>query len=429
MTTDFVIDVPALQAQLPNRLMRIADEIRAAGGTGYLVGGWVRDALLGCPSRDYDIEVYGIEQEALLEILRHHGKPNLVGKSYGVINLIAKGNHFDFSFPRLESKVGVGHRAFAVETRSDLDFYTAALRRDFTINAMGMELPSLTLIDPHGGQQDLQRKLLRHVGPAFAEDSLRVLRGVQFAARFECTVAPETVAMCRTLDLCELSKERLYEEFRKWLLKSQHPSYGLTAFCEMQLDRFFPWLHSQELSGAFLDEAASLRSGDELEQAVLMFGVLTQACPTQIDVQAFLEHLTNEIRILRQVPALWREAPVLLAALDNGFAHQAPWLRRFALRVSLPAACRWVRAFLQSEKRDTAQLSAVVSFAHTLDIWDKPPEPLLTGKMLLGMDLKPGRFFGEWIAESFELQLDGVLTSEEDVREWAIQRIKRCISR
>ena len=166
------------EPDLPGRLLKIAGDIREAGGRAFLVGGWVRDALLGKPCRDYDVEVYDMAQDALVPILSKYGRTNLVGKAFGVIHLAMKGLSLDFSFPRTESKVGYGHRGFVVHTDEKLSFKEAALRRDFTINAMGMELPDLTLCDPYGGIDDLKAHILRHVGPAFAEDSLRILRGV-----------------------------------------------------------------------------------------------------------------------------------------------------------------------------------------------------------------------------------------------------------
>lgn len=423
------MNTEALQATLPIKLLHIAQEIRAQGGTSYLVGGWVRDAVLGVDSRDYDIEVYGIEQDALLELLSKHGRPNLVGKSYGVIHLMSKGIGFDFSFPRLESKVGVGHRAFTVETHKDLDFFTAALRRDFTINAMGMELPELTLNDPHGGLRDLAAKVLRHVGPAFAEDSLRVLRAVQFAARFKLTVDPLTVELCKSLDLRELSRERIYEEFRKWLLKSAQPSFGLQAFLQMDLTRFFPWLkpipHTEWKGLArLLDEAAKVCEGTEIERATLMFAILGTGCDSEKDLSEFLQFLTPEIVLLRKSPAIWRESSVLERGLLSGDAMHAPWLRRLALRVDLQQAFRFVNAMLNSREESIDALNAAKQFAQALEIWDAPPEPFLTGKMLMGLGLTPGKFFGEWIAECFELQLDGNCNSSDEALHWAQEKLK-----
>ncbi|HSQ40896.1 MAG TPA: CCA tRNA nucleotidyltransferase [Fibrobacteraceae bacterium] len=418
------MNLDALRQSLPPRLLRIAEEIHTANGRAFLVGGWVRDAWLGRESRDYDIEVYGLQQDELLRILRRFGRPNLVGKSYGVILLDIQGYPCDFSFPRLESKTGTGHRAFAVEARPDLDFHTAALRRDFTINAMGMELPEMTLVDPHGGLRDLEDHRLRHVSAAFAEDPLRVLRAVQFAARFDLQLEPETVELCRSLDLRELSRERLYEEFRKWLLQALHPSRGLEVFQQLELQRFFPWLQTPQggidLWGACLDRAVQTHEGSPVEQMALMLALLACGADSKESVLAFLESLTQETALLKQVPALWSEGPQLLSALEDGRSLQAPWLRRLALRVALPQACAWVRAWVPPEQQNLLQsLDQTVAFAHDLDVWEQAPIPLLTGKILLDMGMRPGRLFGEWIAESFELQLDGQIINAEQARTWA----------
>ena len=113
--------------EIPGRLLRIVRDIRDAGGRAFLVGGWVRDALLGKNCRDYDIEVYDMTQDALVPILKNYGKTNLVGKAFGVIHLAMKGESLDFSFPRTESKVGYGHRGFVVHTDEKLSFREAAL--------------------------------------------------------------------------------------------------------------------------------------------------------------------------------------------------------------------------------------------------------------------------------------------------------------
>jgi len=410
------VHLEELKESLPHRLLKIAEEICEAGGVPYLVGGWVRDAMLGNTSRDYDIEVYGLNQEELLHILSRHGHPNLVGKSYGVINLYSKGIQYDFSFPRLESKTGVGHRAFEVETRPDLDFRTASTRRDFTINAMGMRLPDLHLEDPHGGAEDLQKKLLRHVGPAFSEDPLRVLRAVQFAARFDLVVYPSTIELCRSLDLRELSRERLFEELRKWFMKSTKPSAGLQAFAEMQLERFFPAIQIPEMGldawKIYLDQ--SFQQTDSLPEELKLqarFVALCQGTSDVSSVRQFLDALTLEHTILQGVPALWFELKQLREASHSGDWLRFPWLRRSSLRAPLNATLA-----LLSVEMDCTQ---VIQCAQLDGIWENAPEPLLTGKMLLGLGLKPGPCFGEWIKESFQLQLDGGIQSVEEALAWA----------
>jgi len=423
------------EPELPNRLLKIAGDIRDAGGRAFLVGGWVRDALLGKACRDYDIEVYDMAQDALVPILSKYGRTNLVGKAFGVIHLAMKGLSLDFSFPRTESKVGYGHRGFVVHTDEKLSFKEAALRRDFTINAMGMELPELALCDPYGGIDDLKAHVLRHVGPAFAEDSLRILRGVQFASRFECTLAPETVELCRTLSLDDLSVERLFEEFKKWLLKPGKPSLGLRAFLDIKLDGYFPEIRpfegSWETLGGILDSMAGLRDTSGLTESQAMeFAFAALLCGSPETSLKFLERITNEVHLLKVVPPLLQA----LRGLDTAIAGDAPALRRLAVKLGgLKLLCLLVQCmprvfYIRDSARDntcdTDFATALYAKAADLDLLDTTPQPYLTGKMLMDLGVKPGKQMGEIIKESFELQLDGKIANAEDAVEWARSRLQ-----
>lgn len=414
------------EPELPGRLLKIAGDIREAGGRAFLVGGWVRDALLGKPCRDYDIEVYDMAQDALVPILSKYGRTNLVGKAFGVIHLAMKGLSLDFSFPRTESKVGYGHRGFVVHTDEKLSFKEAALRRDFTINAMGMELPELTLCDPYGGIDDLKKHTLRHVGPAFAEDSLRILRGVQFASRFGCTLAPETVELCRTLSLDDLSVERLFEEFKKWLLKPGKPSLGLRAFLDIKLDAYFPEIlpfeGSWETLGVILDNMAELRDVSGLSEAQAMefaFAALLCGCPATS--LKFLERITNEVHLLKVVPPLLQS----FSALDTAIVQDAPALRRLAVKLDgLKLLCLLVKSapreyFAGDSSANLDFAGALWNAASALGLLENAPQPYLTGKMLLDLGVAPGRQMGEIIKRSFELQLDGKIVDIASALDWA----------
>ena len=418
------------EPELPGRLLGIADDIRAAGGRAFLVGGWVRDALLGKGCRDYDIEVYDMTQDSLLPILSKYGRTNLVGKAFGVIHLAMKGLSLDFSFPRTESKVGYGHRGFVVHTDEKLTFKEAALRRDFTINAMGMELPELTLCDPYGGIDDLKAHTLRHVGPAFAEDSLRILRGVQFASRFGCTLAPETVEICRTLSLDDLSVERLFEEFKKWLLKPGKPSLGLRAFLDIGLDGYFPEIrpfeNSWETLGAILDSMAALRDRGATETAdaplsdaqKMEFAFAALLCGCAETSLKFLERITNETHLLKVVP-LVLEA---FHSLDVSIVDSDPALRRLAVKIGgLKLLCLLVQCaphgFFACADGDFAE--RLYAASSRLGLLEAAPQPYLTGKMLMELGVRPGKQMGEIIKQSFEMQLDGDIASAEEAVAWA----------
>ena len=435
----------AFEPDLPKRLLSIAGEIREAGGRAFLVGGWVRDALLGKDCRDYDVEVYDLTQDELVPILKKYGRTNLVGKAFGVIHLAMKGLSLDFSFPRTESKVGYGHRGFVVHTDEKLSFKEAALRRDFTINAMGMELPELTLCDPYGGIDDLKKGLLRHVGPAFVEDSLRILRGVQFASRFALRLAPDTIELCQTLSLEDLSIERLFEEFKKWLLKPGKPSLGLRAFLDIKLNEFFPEvspLHgSWEDLGEMLDNMESLRRnfanaeaaggavGDAKcaplsDDQVMEFAFAAFLSGSPETSLKFLERITNESHLVKNVPLLLNA----YSELDFAIVSDAPALRRMAVKLG---GLKLLSLLVKATPRKYYAAAGAPEFpeqlwqaAADLDLLNAAPQPFLMGKMLMEMGFKPGKQMGETIKQSFELQLDGKIKNAEEAIAWVQSQTK-----
>jgi tRNA nucleotidyltransferase (CCA-adding enzyme) len=228
--------------KLPPPLLAALSALRSAGGRPRLVGGCVRDWLLGLEPKDFDIEVYGLDYEALGRALAPFGPTDLVGRSFGVLKVRLDGSEYDFSLPRRESKTGAGHRGFAVAPDPALTEAEAAARRDFTINAIAYDPLDNQLLDFHSGVDDLKKKILRHTGPAFVEDPLRVLRAFQFAARFELTLAPETVALCRSISgtYAELAVERVWGEWDKWATKAVKPSLGIIALKQTGWLEHFP---------------------------------------------------------------------------------------------------------------------------------------------------------------------------------------------
>jgi tRNA nucleotidyltransferase/poly(A) polymerase len=192
-----------------------------------IVGGFVRDSLIGLESKDVDIEVYGLDMGVIHRVLRYDAgmDVNEVGVSFGVLKV---DNEIDVSVPRRENKIGVGHRGFDVDHDPNMSIKEAASRRDFTINSMAMRMDG-TILDPHGGRVDLDVRCLRHTSQAFVEDPLRVMRAMQFASRFRMWIHPDTEELCREMapQKQELPKERIWEEWKKWALKGVKPSLGL----------------------------------------------------------------------------------------------------------------------------------------------------------------------------------------------------------
>ncbi|MBQ9272260.1 MAG: CCA tRNA nucleotidyltransferase, partial [Mogibacterium sp.] len=206
----------------------IANKVKEAGGRSFYVGGFVRDKLLGMDSKDVDIEVHGIAPDELYRILGEAGEPLAYGKSFGVFSL--KGEHIDIAMPRREKATGTGHRDFEISVDPFLGTEAAARRRDFTINALMQDVLTGEVTDHFGGQKDLAEGVIRHIDPeTFVEDPLRVLRGAQFAARFDFVIAPETTELCRGIDISTLSRERVEEELKKAHLRADRPSIFFEA--------------------------------------------------------------------------------------------------------------------------------------------------------------------------------------------------------
>ncbi len=222
----------------------LAARVAEQGGCVYYVGGFVRDRLLGIENKDVDVEVHGIAPSLLEEILDSLGTRLEMGSSFGVYGL--KGYDLDIAMPRKEQAIGLGHRDFRVTVDPFIGTQKAAMRRDFTVNAMMENVLTGEIVDHFHGREDLAKGILRHVHDvSFPEDALRVLRGAQFAARFQLSAAPETIALCRRIDLSVLPRERVYEELRKALLKAEAPSRFFQVLREMgQLSGWFPELEA-----------------------------------------------------------------------------------------------------------------------------------------------------------------------------------------
>ena len=270
-------------------MLNLARAVAAAGGRALVVGGWVRDRLLGRDAKDYDVEVQKLDLEKLEAGRRSLGPVVGVGKSFGVLKVA--GTDADVSLPRRESKTGPGHRGFDVALDPGLPFDKAVLRRDLTVNTLGMDPLSGELFDPLRGRRDLEAGVLRAANPAaFGEDPLRGLRVARFAAQLNMSADVELIDLCRGLDLSELPGERMFEEFSRLLLKAPQPAVGFNVLRETAMLRFFPelaaldgvpqdkewhpegdvWVHTLMV----LDQAAALRSGNPDTDLPLMFGAL-----------------------------------------------------------------------------------------------------------------------------------------------------------
>src|SRR5687768_4146416 len=226
-------------AAAPHPVVEIARVVRERGGRALVVGGWVRDRLLGKESEELDMEVFGIAAADLPAILEPFGRVEPIGKSFPVYKIA----NIDVGLPRRESKSAPGHKGFVVEGDPSMTIEEAARRRDFTVNAISWDPLTDEYFDPSNGRADLEKKRLTAVDPVtFGDDSLRVLRAVQFAARFEMTLDEQTKALCRAIRLDDLPAERIWGEMEKLLLRrsEEHTSElqsRLHLVCRLLLEK------------------------------------------------------------------------------------------------------------------------------------------------------------------------------------------------
>ena len=448
---------------VPENVIALARAVSDAGGRALLVGGCVRDSLMQRSAKDWDLEVYGVAPERLREILDRFGPVNVVGEAFTVYKL---GAHLDVSIPRRERKAGRGHRAFVIEGDPSMTFEDAARRRDFTINAILQDPLTGELIDPFGGQKDIDAHVLRAVSAeTFVEDSLRVLRAAQFAARFEFQIDDDTVALCRTMDLTDLPAERIWGELEKLLLRAQRPSIGLDWLSKLgALEQVFPEI--QTLIGVpqdpewhpegdvfvhtllVVDRARELI--DDLpyaRQVTVMLAALAHDFgkpPTTEFLEGrwrsrgheeagvepahrFLDriniHTIDGYDVRRQVVALVREhlKPGEFYKKRDEVGEGA--FRRLARRCEPDLLYRVARSdslgrnadWVPREKWYGAEAQEwFLRRAKELDVEKRPPDPLLLGRHLLELGLHPGPAMGEITRAVYEMQLDGRVRTLED---------------
>jgi tRNA nucleotidyltransferase (CCA-adding enzyme) len=472
-------------------VLRLCEAVREAGGRAMLVGGWVRDQLLGVDSKDFDVEAYGLEPARLRRVLEQIGQVNTVGEHFSVYKLVSDGLartqanestdgnplfaqpnpqerfEIDVSLPRRESKSGRGHRGFVIEGDPAMSFVEAARRRDFTINAILYDPLTGEIVDPYGGREDLKQRILRAVAAdTFIEDSLRVLRAVQLAARFEMTIEPQTIALCRTIELSDLPRERIWGEIEKLLTLARHPSIGLDKALELGVfDKLFPQLQAlvnrqegedtQPEGSPFahtklaLDEAAGL-VGDlpKPKRIAVMLATLCHdlrkspaSAPTvtasaaPADQEKVCREATRTVlntlglfgiagyEVRSQVLALvtehlrprefyrWREK-----TSDGDF-------RRLAQRVDVDLLYRVARACSMGRVSASSSVAEdwFIERARALGVEHGPPTPLLKGRHLVEAGFEPGPQMGRLLRSVYELQLDGEVTTLEEALKAALR--------
>lgn len=455
-------------------VLSLARAIQEAGGRALLVGGCVRDQLMGAQPKDWDLEIYNLDPARLREILDQFGPVNVVGEAFTVYKL---GKDLDVSIPRRERKSGRGHRGFVIEGDPSMTVTDATRRRDFTINAILQDPLTDEIIDPFNGRADIALRVLRAVSvETFAEDSLRVLRAAQFAARFEFNIDPGTVELCRTIELSDLPAERIWGELEKLLLRASRPSLGIKWLQRLgAIEKLFPEIQSligvpqdpqwHPEGNVFVHTQLVIDRARELiedlsypRKVTVMLAALAHdfgkpattqfiderwrsrgheeagVPPTESFLNRINVHTIDGYNVRAQVIALVREhlKPGEFYKKrdevgDGAFRRLArrcepDLLYRVAKADSLGRNAEWVpcEQWYGSEAQEW-----FIERSRELEVEQRPPDPLLLGRHLLDLGVEPGPQMGEITRAVYEMQLDGRVRNLDD----AITEAKELIGR
>ena len=449
--------------ELPEKVIALARAINSAGGRALLIGGCVRDALMGKAPKDWDIEVYNLAPERLREVLDQFGPVNAVGESFTVYKL---GRHLDVSIPRRERKAGRGHKAFIIEGDPAMSVVEATRRRDFTINAISQDPLTGELIDPFSGRRDIEQRVLRAVSTeTFSEDSLRVLRAAQFASRFHFEIDTDTVELCRAIDLSDLPSERIWGELEKLLMQSSQPSIGLEWMHKLGvIEKLFPeiqalievpqdpeWHPEGDVfvhTKLVIDRASELI--DDLSyprQVTVMLAALAHdfgkppttqflegrwrsrgheeagVAPTESFLDRINVHTIDGYDVRSQVIALVREhlKPGEFYKKRDEVGEGA--FRRLARRCEPSLLYRVAKADSLGRNADWVPREQwygaeaqewFIQRTRELEVEQRPPDPILLGRHLLDLGVEPGPAIGEITRAVYEMQLDGRVRDLDD---------------
>ncbi len=453
---------------LPDILHTISNRLQEQNATAIVVGGCVRDHFLELPVKDYDVEVYGLEDmDHLVQVLEDYGSVNFVGKSFGVLKFQYEGEEYDFSFPRREEKVGDGHRGFAVRVDGAMGFLEAARRRDFTLNAMGYDLQKQIFLDPFGGIRDMEQQTLRHIDEqTFVEDPLRVYRAVQFCARFGYDLAEETFCLCRRMVasgmLEELAHERVYIEWKKLLLQSPKPSVGFELMRSLGILRYFPelealislpqspqwhpegdvWIHTL----MSIDAMVTLLGKDQKQNLKYLFAILChdlgKATATTIDEEGRIRAIGHEyegVALTRSLMERLTLEDIFVSSLLPLVEHHLKpsqfyaggakdkAIRKLSTKVNIEELVTVAQADFLGRTTEEAQRGIydagiwLLEKSKRLNVQNKPPKGLLQGRDLIELGLSPSPKFGDILDILYALQIEGEISTPSE----AIEYVKR----
>jgi tRNA nucleotidyltransferase/poly(A) polymerase len=384
-------------------------DIENAGGRAFIVGGAVRDEILGFPAKDVDIEVFRLWPDELQRILENHGTVDAVGKSFGVLKL----GNLDFTLPRTERRkqgmVDNAHTDFDVDVNPHLSFEDACKRRDLTINAIMFDPIEKKIVDPLGGREDLARRVMQPCSERFAEDPLRVLRAMQFAGRFDLTASNDLIFLSKKIahEFQHLSSERIQGEWEKWAMKSVKPSSGLVFLYQSGWAKHFPGLNDIVKSGTVeslcnrLDDIfPSLSNFDKVDRLTIIFSIISQYIGNFMKSELFFDsvHLRHDV---------WDKVDRITVVSNRYTENQLVDHRESCLKAAEdlhPASMRLFSTVMENE--ELFDRSVIYNCS------DAPQPKLVQGKDLLELGWEPGPVIGKLLDLLYDVQLSGNYTKE-----------------
>ncbi|MCL5874882.1 MAG: HD domain-containing protein [Candidatus Dependentiae bacterium] len=441
----------------------IVHEINRLKGRVLLVGGAVRDLLLGRSIKDLDFEVYHLSLADLEKALSHFGNVRLAGKSFGVLRL--DGLDVDWSVPRSDNAGRKPH----VTINENMSMHDAFARRDLTMNAMGIDVITGELIDPFNGLHDLENGILRAPSPTlFVEDPLRFYRVMQFIGRFDAYPDEQLNELCSRMDLSHVSIERIEVEFEKLLLRSERPSQGIRWLARIgritdvlpelaatiSVEQEYCW-HPEgdvfEHTMQSIDAAAALSYTDDEEKLLIIYAALCHdlgkvTTSTTINgkihshgheiagiepAKNLLKRITNKKIMIETVPLLVRYHMLPFVFEKAGIAAYKRLAKKLAPRANLSMLCKL--ALADKRGRGLHNTPLLVDFpvlhdfmrrAENAQIFYKPEEPLLQGKDIIDC-VAPGPQMGALLKKAYTLQIEKGITDKEQLKERVLGRKKR----
>jgi len=467
------LDIP-----IPSGLIDIFETFKRNGYQSLIVGGAVRDAFLGNKSKDIDVEVYGANYESLVKMLKQYGRVDIVGQAFGVIKFVDKdGNDYDFSVPRRDNKIGKGHRGFEMEFDPSIQPKEAASRRDFTINSLAYDPLTHEIHDYFGGIEDLNNKILRATSPAFAEDPLRVLRGMQFASRFGFNIEPETAKMAATLKNEPLVIERVKEEWMKMFTKGKYPSKiiqylidtewidnypELKGIVDVEQDSIWHPCGSVDVHTAHVMDAAAVIADERgikgESRAVLLASALChdlgKANTTKREMKDGVERVTSHGHAEESVPLtktflerigiqkniINQVVPLVGSHMKHiDFDEKSKNVNVRQIAESLfPATIEQLEMVIRSDMGGRPPLEGglpdsaqrMVDLAKEENVYKNKAQPLIQGKDILEIypSAPRNKFLGEALIYSYKKQLEGSVKNKDQALAVAMNYLRQKIS-